>query len=73
MKSKFRHNKLRGRIAEKGISISRLASLCKMSDTSLYDKINGDAEFNARNIAKLCDALGIGINEIGLYFFKEDL
>ena len=57
-------NKLRGKMAENEISISKLAQVLDVSDATVRYKINSDKyEFNLRESVKIKDLLNLSDNE----------
>ena len=62
-------NKLKGRIVEKGFTVTRLAETIGLSRQSLGKKLNGLREFSVSEILSLCEVLGITRSEIDDYFF----
>jgi len=64
-----KYPKLRGRIAELGISQTELAKILGISVTAMNSKMNGRMAFVQRDILKLCEALNISAEEIGTFFY----
>lgn len=64
--------KLRGRIAEKGFTLSSLADAVKMSRQTLRMKITNKIEFRASEIEAIRVVLDIPYEEIHLYFFYHE-
>ena len=64
--------KLRGRIAEKGYTISSLADKIAMSRQSLRLKITNKVDFRASEIEVIREVLDIPYEEIQLYFFYHE-
>ena len=51
--------KLKGAIAEKGITQGKLAEILEMSQKTLSNKINGKSIFTVPEAHKICDTLNI--------------
>lgn len=66
-------SKLKGRIAEKGYTLSSLSEAVKMSRPCLRKKINGLTDFKVSEIEKVCSVLEIPHAEIDIYFFTVDV
>ena len=66
----FDYSKLRGLMAEKGVTQKALANGIDSSENSISKKLNG-APFSSSDIAKICNFLGIPNTQIGLYFFTR--
>ena len=64
----FDYSKLRGLMAEKGVTQKALANGINRSETSVSKKFNGEP-FSASDIAKICQMLDISNTQIGAYFF----
>lgn len=64
----FDYSKLKGLMAEKGITQKALAVGINSSENSISKKFNG-APFSSSDIAKICNFLDIPSTQIGLYFF----
>lgn len=63
LKKMLDSNKLKGKIAEAGLTQRELAKKAGMSENSLYNKINGRRDFGAREIVAICEILNITDNE----------
>ena len=72
MYAKFKHMKLRGRMAERGITVAQLCKAIHISNQSLRDKLDGHADFKCVEVANVSRVLDIPISDIGIYFFKEE-
>lgn len=68
----FNLNKLKGRIIEVYGSKKTFAEKMKLSEPSIYQKLNGDIEFTQSEIFDICKLLCIRDEEIKLYFFSTD-
>lgn len=62
-------NKLKGRIAEKGYTLSSLSTAIDLSRPCLRGRINGKSDFKVSEIEKICTVLDIPRSEIDVYFF----
>lgn len=62
-------NKLKGKIAECGYTLTSLSDEMKISRPALRNKINGASDFRVSEIDKLCSVLSIERSEISSYFF----
>lgn len=65
--------KLRGRIAEKGFTMTSLADAMGLSRPTLRKKIYNLVDFTASEIMKICDILDIEISEVVEYFFNQNV
>ena len=63
--------KLRGRIVEKGYTLSKFAEAINLSRVSLRKKMNGESEFKASELERICDTLEIPPSQIDSYFFTN--
>lgn len=68
---RFKHSKLRGRIAECGTTQAQLAAEIGINKSSLSQKLNGNFSFTASEMLAICKALNIPKSEISEYFFCE--
>ena len=66
---KFDYPKLLGRIKECGFTQETLAKHIGIAESSMCLKLNSKAYFKQTEIVLICEALGIGDGEIGVYFF----
>ena len=66
----FDYSKLKGRMAEKGVTQKQLATLLNISENALSNKFKGVSAFNSKEIAMICNHLDIPNTEIGIYFFN---
>lgn len=69
----FNYNKLRGRIVEYGYNLKTCADKMGIDRTSLSQKLNNHTSFSNRDILRLCDMLNIPTEEIGTYFFTNQV
>lgn len=67
----FDYSKLLGRIRECGFTQESLAKRIGIAKSSMCLKLNNKANFTHPEISLICDALKIGISEIGVYFFTQ--
>lgn len=65
----FDYSKLLGRIKECGFTQETLAKHIGIAKSSMCLKLNNKANFSHPEMFLICDALGIEISEIGVYFF----
>ena len=65
----FDFSKLLGRIKECGYTQERLAKEVGMAIATMNLKLNNKAHFTQPEMEKIRKILGIGIEEIGVYFF----
>lgn len=65
--------KLKGRIIEKGFTLSSFAETIHISRPCLRKKINGIVDFKASEIEKICSALEISNVDLCNYFFTHDV
>ena len=65
----YDYSKLLGRIKEKGFTLKEFAKIIGINPSTLSIKLSGKAYFTQKEIEKICQALDICGNEIGLYFF----
>lgn len=64
-------NKLKGRITEKGYTLSSFADALGISRPSLRKRINGKTDFKVSEIEDVCKLLSISQNEMCSYFFSS--
>lgn len=67
---RFNHDRLRGLMREKRVSIEELAKCIGISANSLGMKLRGIRQFNAREMQLICNRLDIAYENVGYYFFK---
>lgn len=67
----YDYSKLLGRMREKLITQSHLASVLGLSETSLNRKIKNKTEFRQSEISKICECLEIPNEHIDSYFFNH--
>ncbi len=66
----YNYNKLKGRITEKTGNQTNFAQQMKLSETTIYSKLNGKIEFRQSEILDACKILDIPEEEIRKYFFS---
>ena len=69
----FRYNKLRGRIVEIFGSQAKFAEKIGLSEQIITAKLAGRSSFTQENIVSWCQALDIDQNDIGSYFFTQNV
>ena len=69
----FKNAKLKGRIVEKFGSQKAFADALGVTDTTVNNKLNNRRLMSQDDIANWAETLEIPLNEIGLYFFKENV
>jgi len=67
------NNKLRGKIVEVYDTQKEFAEKIGLSEQSVGAKLAGRSEFSQSDIITWSNALGIKAEEVGLYFFGEEL
>ena len=65
--------KLKGRIVEKGYTLSSFSAAIGLSKPTLRAKINNIIEFKASEIEKICGLLEISFVESRDYFFANSV
>jgi transcriptional regulator with XRE-family HTH domain len=65
----FDYSKLRGRMAERGVTQAQLAEKIGINKATLSVKLNGRYGFVNDEIITICKELGIHTDEISRYFF----
>ena len=66
---KFDYSKLRGKMAERGVTQAQLAEKIGINKCTLNVKMNGQYAFGNDEIIAICKVLGIPHVEISKYFF----
>ena len=64
-------NKLRGRLAEIGMTLSEFAENMGFSRPTARRKVDGTVAFNAAEIKRACFVLRIPTSDIATYFFNN--
>lgn len=67
------YNKLRGKIVEHFGNQKTFAENVGISEQSVTAKLNGKSDFSQSDIIKWCELLQIEANDIGNYFFDNQL
>ena len=65
----FDYSKLLGRIKECGFTQKTLAEHIGITESTMCLKLNNKARFMHPEVFLICEALNIGISDIGVYFF----
>lgn len=65
--------KLRGKIAEKGYTLSSFSDAMHITRPCMRNKINGVVDFKASEIEKCCVLLSIPFSEVEEYFFARNV
>jgi len=63
--------KLRGLMVERGMEVSRLASILGISRQAMSDKINGRSKISLLDAQKISEALNMTKDERDTIFFSE--
>lgn len=67
-------NKLKGKIVEKGFTVSELADKIDLNKATLYRKINDNGEnFTIKETEKIAIILNLTAKEINDIFFAQDV
>lgn len=69
MKTKYKYNKLFGRLAEMGLTREDYAKAIGTSRSSLAAKLNSQRDFTQAEISESVKVLKIPMSEISTYFF----
>lgn len=69
----FNYNKLKGRIVEKYGTQTKFAEAFDVSENTMSLKLNNKVRFTSDDIVKAVDMLGIPPEEVGLYFFTQEV
>jgi len=64
-------NMLREKIKESGITVTAIADKLNVSRETLYNRMNGESEFRASEIAILTDTLRLKKSEQDTIFFNQ--
>ena len=67
----YNYSKLLGRMKEKGLTQSQIASALDKNESTISSKLNGKFSFTVVEIDTICKLLDIGNDEIGTYFFTK--
>jgi DNA-binding Xre family transcriptional regulator len=63
------YNKLKGRMAELGLTQTSLAASIKINESTMSQKLCGKSAFTTTQIDEICKVLDIANEDIGAYFF----
>ena len=66
-------NKLRGKIAEAGMTVASLAAAIGLNPATLHRKINGETEFTRAEIQTITEVLNLTVEEVQEIFFARKL
>lgn len=66
-------NKLKGKLAERGMTQSQLAEAIDISASSFSFKINNEVEFKVGEIKRIQNVLGLTRDERDAIFFGDDV
>lgn len=66
-------NKLKGKLAERGMTQSQLAEAIDISASSFSFKINNEVEFKVGEIKRIQNVLGLTRDERDTIFFGDDV
>ncbi len=69
----FNRNKLRGKMAEKEISVEKMAYKIGINPVTLYRKTVGESEFTRSEIQKITEILSLSMQEVKDIFFADEL
>jgi hypothetical protein len=67
------YSKLRGRIVELYGSQGAFAKKIGKTEQSITAKLNGRSQFSQKDIVDWSNALSLGVDEVGIYFFTSKL
>lgn len=73
VKTKFNHNKLRGRIIEKYGCLGKFSIAWGKSMNTVSKKLNNRYRFSSDDIVEISEMLEIQPCEIGSYFFTKQV
>lgn len=69
----FNHSKLLGRIKEYRYTQESLSKAIGINESTLNTKLNGKTYFTTKEIDKISELLNIPTEEIGVYFFTNEV
>lgn len=69
----FDFSKLKGRIREICQSETNFAKEMDINRSTLSSRLNNKSDFSATEITKACQVLKISTDEVGEYFFKDQV
>lgn len=65
-------NKLKGKIVEKGLSVSELATLIGVDKTTFYRKLNSDGKnFTIKEVDLIAEKLTLNKDDVNAIFFSQ--
>lgn len=67
----YNYSKLLGRMKEKGLTQSQVATALGKNESTISSKLNGKFSFTVVEIDAICKLLDISNDEIGAYFFRR--
>lgn len=67
----MKFNRLRGLIIEKFGTLYAFAGAMGMSSAAISARMHGTVDWNAPEMAKACEVLGVPLSECHLYFFVK--
>lgn len=70
---KYNYSKLKGKIVEKGLTLTDVANQIGLTIQSFSKKLNGEVDFKSTEIDNLMNILQISKKEIDIYFFEEQV
>ena len=70
---KFDYSKLLGKIKECGLTQAELSEKININKSTFNAKVKGHFAFTSKEILSTCRVLSIPENEIGDYFFTEEV
>lgn len=60
-------------IFRNGMTVLSICEKCGFSAGYFYKCLRGEQDFRTSEVRKICDALGIGAEEMNLIFFASDV
>jgi len=69
----LKYAKLRGRMIEMGVTQADIAKALGVSKQAVSKKFTGSCGFSQKDILKICDLLDIAIEEIGSFFYAQEV
>ena len=67
----FNKNKFRAKVIENGFAMKQIAESLRISEVTLYRKINGTSDFTRKEIQKLKEILKLDAKTTDEIFFTE--
>ena len=65
--------KLHGKLVEKGYTMSSMAKELGISDTAMYNKMNGKSQFTQGEMHLMASRLQMTMEDIGNIFFADQV